>query len=118
MIHQLARKCFPAVGSVAGDFRVSGVILLSGALLLAAALFATLANSGMLQLLPVSMLPVFVLWLMGMHRLLWAGTAAQSRGLGAARAALTAAAGFVSLAVVSGLIGFLLGLLHRTSAGP
>jgi hypothetical protein len=79
MIHQLARKCFPAVGSVAGDFRVSGVILLSGALLLAAALFATLANSGMLQLLPVSMLPVFVLWLMGMHRLLWAGTASFGR---------------------------------------
>ena len=113
MIPQLTKKCFPPAGAATADFRVSGVIFLIGALFLAVLLVVTLASLGMFQLMPISMLPVFIVWFMGVHRLLWGGTSAQTRGLGAARAALTGCVGFVSLGVISGLVGFLFGLLHR-----
>jgi hypothetical protein len=96
MIQQLSSKCFPAKGAAPGDFRVSGAAFIVCALVLAAALFVTLAKLGMFQLMSIAMLPVFVLWFMGMHRILWGGTNAQSRGHGWARAALTAGAGVIS----------------------
>jgi hypothetical protein len=61
------------------------------------------------------MLPVFVLWFMGMHRVLWGGTIAQSPQLGAARAALTGGAGFLGLLAGSALVGFLMALIHKAA---
>lgn len=115
MFQQLSSKCFPAKGAAASDLRVSGAVFAVCALVLAAVLFVTLAKLRLFHLMSIAMLPVFVLWFLGMHRILWGGTDPQSRGHGWARAALTAGAGVISLAAVSGLVGFIAGLVHRAS---
>ncbi len=98
--------------ATSGQLRISGAILLIVAVVVAAVFVVVLVNYDLARLLPVSMLPVFILWFMGMHRVLWGGMAARTRGVGAARAAASGAVGFISLLAGSALLGFLLGLVH------
>ncbi len=97
--------------ATSGQLRISGAILLIVAVVVAAVFVVVLVNYDLARLLPVSM-PVLILWFMGMHRVLWGGMAARTRGVGAARAAASGAVGFISLLAGSALLGFLLGLVH------
>jgi hypothetical protein len=105
MIQQIFMRYSPKKGAATRDFRISGLIFMVSAMVLLFALLFTLIKINLITLLPISTLPLFVLWFMGIHRLLWGGTAAQSRGLGMARAALTGAASFLSLMTVSAMVG-------------
>jgi len=115
MLRQVSSTYFPPSDATSRAFRISGAVLLISAMVVAGALVAAMVRWNMFSVIPISMLPVFILWFMGMHRLLWGGIAAATRGLGAARAALTGGVGFLGLLACSGLIGFLAALIHKAA---
>ena len=112
MFEEVSSTYIPSNDATPKQFRISGMILLASAVVVAAVFVVALVNYGLVHLLPISMLPVFILWFMGMHRVLWGGTVAETKRRGAARAALTGGVGLISLLAAGALVGFVLGLLH------
>jgi hypothetical protein len=115
MIGRLKQTCFPADGASPKQFRISGAIFLVAALFVGGIAFAAVMQSGFSQMGPFALLIPIIVWLIGIHRLLWGGTAVQNRILSAGRVGVTAVLGYGSLLVVSGLLGGLVGLIVTNS---
>ncbi|MEJ2106747.1 MAG: hypothetical protein P8X48_05380 [Acidiferrobacteraceae bacterium] len=111
MYSKLKAACFPAADAPPKQFRISGAIFLVVALIVGGTTFAAVMQSGYTSLVPVVLLIPIVVWLIGVHRILWGGTAAQNRSLSAGRVVVTVVLGYGSLMVVSGLLGGLVGLI-------
>mgnify|MGYP001572463845 CR=1 FL=1 len=115
MFRRLTKICFPQSDASSKDFRISGAIFMAFALPLAGVIFATLMSLGQMPLISILLLPSIILWLTGMHRVLWGGATAPNQWLSIGRVVITAVIGFVSLGVVSGLTGAVIGLIKRAA---
>ena len=115
MLRQLTKVCFPQSDASSKDFRISGTIYMAFALPLAGVIFATLMTLGQMHLMSILLWPSVILWLMGTHRVLWGGATASSQWLSIGWVVVTAVVGFISLGVVSGLTGAVIGLIKRAA---
>ena len=94
---------------------VSGIIFLVVALVLGVAGFILFMNLEQMQLLlPLLLLPI-VIWLVGAHRILWGGTAPVNRWLSAGRVVVTTVIGYLSLMIISGLVGAIIALVEKSA---
>jgi hypothetical protein len=115
MYSKLKAACFPAAGATPKQFRISGAIFLVAALVIGSTAFAAVMQSGNTSLGPVVLLIPIIVWLMGVHRILWGGAAAKNSLWSAARVVVTIVLGYGGLIVVSGLLGGLVGLIVKSA---
>lgn len=113
---ELTKKYFFPSDASPKDVRVSGAIFLIVAIAIGGVMFAVLMNIGQMNFMPILLWVPFVLWLVGMHRILWGGTTAVNRWLSMGRVAVTAVAGFISLWIVSGLTGVIVAIVKKVAA--
>lgn len=115
MAQGLGAVLMPSPGASTRAFRVAGALYLVAAVLLGMVLVGLLAVVQQPALIPVALLPTVILWLIGIHRVLWGGVRGTGTWGNLGRVAGTATLGYMSLAAVSALVGALAAVIRKAT---
>ena len=111
MLRTLRITLEPPADASNRELRRAGVLTLPVAALLMVALPVVAIAIGLGALAPPLALPGLMLWCYGMHRLLWGASANDPWSQRIMKAIVSAVAGFVSIAILSGVLGVVAGLV-------